>query len=138
MARAPTLSARLVFEPQLTLDLHRLTALAGWRASVAIGPVFGDSRYHACYYSVDPALATPTRPAYAAPAGYGGTQLTLSASRRFPSFWICSQPRRVPTMDAGTTSTAVGLTRGTPVWRAAADRTYMHQPDTPIVGPDLS
>ena len=80
--------AGVVFEPQLTLDLHRLTPLSGWRAGAAVGPVFGDSRYHAYYYSVDPAFATPTRPAYSAPGGYGGTQLTLSTSRRFPSFWV--------------------------------------------------
>jgi outer membrane protein len=77
-----------VFEPQLTLDAHQLTPLSGWRAGVAVGPLFGDSRYHGYYYSVAPAFATPSRPAYTAPGGYGGTQLTLSTSRRFPSWWV--------------------------------------------------
>jgi outer membrane protein len=81
-------SEGFVFEPQLTLDVHQLTPLSGWRVGVAAGPLFGDSRYHGYYYSVAPAFATPSRPAYTAPAGYGGTQLTLSTSRRFPSFWI--------------------------------------------------
>jgi hypothetical protein len=41
-------------------------------------------------------------------------------------------------MGAGTTNTDTGLIRGTPAWRAAAGGSYMCQPDTPIVGPDLS
>ena len=78
----------VVFQPQLTLDVHQLTPLSGWRVGVAAGPMFGDSRYNGYYYNVPPAFATPSRPAYTAPAGYAGTQLTLSTSRRFPSFWV--------------------------------------------------
>lgn len=77
-----------VFQPQLTLDVHQLTPLSGWRVGVAAGPLFGDSRYHGYYYSVAPEFATPSRPAFTAPAGYGGTQLTLSTSRRFPHWWV--------------------------------------------------
>ena len=77
-----------MFQPKLNLDVHRLTPLWGWRAGVSVGPVFGDHRYHAYYYGVDPAFATPQRPAYTARGGYGGTQLTLSTSRRFPRFWV--------------------------------------------------
>jgi MipA family protein len=80
--------AGFVFQPQLTLDLHQLTPLSGWRVGATIGPVFGDSRYHAYYYSVEPAFATPARPAYTARGGYGGTRLILSTSRRFPRFWV--------------------------------------------------
>jgi outer membrane scaffolding protein for murein synthesis (MipA/OmpV family) len=83
----------VVFQPQLTLDLHRLTPLSGWRAGVAAGPMFGDSRYNSYYYSVAPADATPSRPAYSAPGGYTGTQLLLSTSRRFPSFWVGAYAR---------------------------------------------
>lgn len=80
--------AGFVFQPQINVDFHEFTSLAGWRAGLAFGPVFGDSRYHAYYYSVDPQYATPTRPAYSARGGYSGTQLTLSTSRRFPKFWV--------------------------------------------------
>ena len=81
-------SAGFVFQPQLNLDLHELTPLSGWRVGAAIGPVFGDRRHHEYFYGVEPAFATATRPAYDAKAGYGGTQLTLSTSRRFPHFWV--------------------------------------------------
>ena len=40
-------------------------------------------------------------------------------------------------MGAGTTNTDTGLMCGTPAWRGAAGRSYMCQPDTPLVGPDL-
>jgi len=77
-----------VFEPQLEYDLHDLAPLSGWRFVAAAGPVFGDRSYHAYYYGVDPAFATSQRPAYMARAGFGGSQLTLSTSRRFPHFWV--------------------------------------------------
>jgi outer membrane protein len=80
--------AGFVFQPKLNLDVHRVVPLQGWRAGVSVGPLFADHRYHDYYYSVDPAFATPQRPAYAARGGYGGTQLTLSTSRRFPRFWV--------------------------------------------------
>jgi outer membrane scaffolding protein for murein synthesis (MipA/OmpV family) len=83
-----TRGAGFVFQPQLNLDIHELTPLSGWRAGAAIGPVFADRRHHQYFYGVEPAFATPDRPAYEAKGGYGGTQLTLSTSRRFPKFWV--------------------------------------------------
>ena len=77
-----------MFQPEFALDVHQLTPLSGWRVGAAAGPLFGDARYNGYYYNVAPAYATPSRPAYTAPGGYGGTQLTLSTSRRFPSFWV--------------------------------------------------
>jgi outer membrane scaffolding protein for murein synthesis (MipA/OmpV family) len=52
------------------------------------GPVFNDRRYNEYYYQVDPQFATPTRPAYSASGGYGGTQFTVTASRRFGQVWF--------------------------------------------------
>ena len=80
--------AGFVFQPQLGLDLYDWAPLAGWRMGVSGGPLFGDRRYHAYYYNVYPAFATPQRPAYSAPGGYSGSQITLSTSRRFSRLWV--------------------------------------------------
>jgi outer membrane scaffolding protein for murein synthesis (MipA/OmpV family) len=61
---------------------------AGWRFGIQAGPLFNDRRYNAYYYQVDPQYATPQRSAYAARAGYGGTQLTASLTRRYKSVWV--------------------------------------------------
>ncbi|MDY6824653.1 MAG: MipA/OmpV family protein [Thermodesulfobacteriota bacterium] len=60
----------------------------GWHAGVTLGPIFADSRYHAYYYEVDPAYATPVRPAWKAEGGYSGTALVLSTARRFGNLWV--------------------------------------------------
>jgi len=80
--------AGFVFEPQLVLDLNKLALASGWRFGIAAGPLFADRRYNAYYYSVDPQFATPQRPAYQAPAGFAGTQLLLSTSRRYRDWWF--------------------------------------------------
>jgi len=71
------------FNPQLAVDWRRV-----WRVGAAIGPVFATQPYHAYYYSVRPADATPARPAYEARAGYSGMRATLSLSRRFRRYWM--------------------------------------------------
>ena len=80
--------AGFVFEPQLVLDLNKLALASGWRFGIAAGPLFADRRYNAYYYSVDPQFATPQRPAYQAPAGFAGTQVLLSTSRRYRDWWF--------------------------------------------------
>ncbi len=75
-----------VFQPQLDLDLRNV-AQSGWKLGLAGGPVYADTRYNQYFYSVDPQYATPSRPAYAAPAGYSGYQVTVALSKRFPGYW---------------------------------------------------
>jgi len=48
---------------------------------MSFGPVFGDQPFHDYYYRVDQAFATPERPVYSAPGGYGGLQLTASVEK---------------------------------------------------------
>ena len=69
--------------PNLNLD----RAVAGWNFGLHTGPVFGTRRYHAHFYDVAPAYATPERPAYSAPGGYGGWQGTAALSRRDGNRW---------------------------------------------------
>jgi MipA family protein len=50
----------------------------GIRYHLTVGVSFGDAAYHRYFYDVAPAYATPDRPAYSAPAGYGGFSLAAS------------------------------------------------------------
>jgi outer membrane scaffolding protein for murein synthesis (MipA/OmpV family) len=76
------------FSPRLNLDLRDPLGLTDWNLGLLAGPIFGSRRYHDYFYSVDPAYATPDRPAYEAEAGYAGLQLIAAVSRRFPSYWV--------------------------------------------------
>jgi hypothetical protein len=77
-----------VFNPNLNLDITDLPGLPGWNLGLVGGPVFGNQRQNAYYYSVAPQYATPVRPAYEAASGYTGSQFLVGVSRRFPKFWV--------------------------------------------------
>ena len=64
------------------------TGVGGWDIGTAVGPIYASEDYHAYYYEVAPAFATASRPAYDARGGYSGSRITLTASRRFPKFWV--------------------------------------------------
>lgn len=55
---------------------------------LGVGPVFADRLYHRYFYGVEPADALPDRPAFSASGGYSGTQIALSATRRFAKIWL--------------------------------------------------
>jgi len=78
----------VVFNPVLDYFLRDTGPGGGWRLGLQAGPVFSDGRYNRYYYQVDPAFATAARPAYDVGGGYGGTQFTLSLSKRFHAIWI--------------------------------------------------
>ena len=77
-----------VFHPKLNMDITDLPGLNGWNLGLLAGPLFGDKRQHAYFYSVAPQYAMAARPAYEAKAGYAGMQYLASVSKRFPSFWV--------------------------------------------------
>lgn len=79
-----------VFHPKLNMDITDLPGLPGWNLGTLAGPLFGDKRQHAYYYSVAPQFATATRPAYEASAGYAGMQYLVALSKRFPKYWVGS------------------------------------------------
>ena len=66
----------VVFSPELTyrkkLDSDKD------EIKVRLTPSFASEKYMDYFYTVDPAFATPGRPAFAADSGYLGTDLTLS------------------------------------------------------------
>lgn len=78
----------VVFGPRLRLRLHDIAGLPGWTFGLQAGPDVADRRANAYYYGVAAAFETAQRPAYAAPAGYAGSQLLVSASKRFASVWV--------------------------------------------------
>ncbi len=77
-----------VFHPNLNLDITDLPGLPGWNLGLVAGPIFGNQRQNAYYYSVAPQYATPARPAYEAASGYTGSQFLVGVSRRFQKFWV--------------------------------------------------
>lgn len=77
-----------VFNPSLNLDITDLPGMPKWNLGLLAGPVFGNQRQNAYYYSVAPQYATPVRPAYEAASGYTGSQFLVGVSRRFPKFWV--------------------------------------------------
>ncbi len=64
------------------LEYSRETYATKLEYSLAIGPMFADSRYHDYFYGVAPAYATPARPAYKGRGGYNGSRITLLAQQR--------------------------------------------------------
>jgi outer membrane scaffolding protein for murein synthesis (MipA/OmpV family) len=77
-----------VFNPVIDLYQRNVGPGGEWRVGMQAGPVFTDRRYNEYYYQVDAQFATPARPAYSASGGYGGTQFTATASRRFGQVWV--------------------------------------------------
>jgi hypothetical protein len=77
-----------VFTPRLNVDKYNIAGWSGFNLGMSLGPVFGSEGYHDYFYSVPPAYATPSRPAYSASGGYGGTQLSVGLSKYFKRFWV--------------------------------------------------
>ena len=77
-----------IFNIVQQLDFDASDVAGGWDIGTAVGPIYASEEYHDYYYEVAPAYATPSRPAYDARAGYSGSRLTLTVSRRFAKFWV--------------------------------------------------
>ena len=77
-----------LFSPKLNLDIDDVGGMPGWYLGLYVSPLYGDERLHAYFYSVAPAYATPSRPAYDAPAGYGGTDFLAALWKRFANIWV--------------------------------------------------
>jgi MipA family protein len=77
----------LTFSPNLNLDIPNPLGLAGANFGVVFGPIFTSKKQNDYFYTVESAYATAARPAYAAKAGYAGTQLTIGLSRRMGDVW---------------------------------------------------
>ena len=78
----------VVFHPKLNMDITDIPGMGGWNLGMLAGPLFGDNRQNAYYYTVAPQLAMAERPAYEARAGYAGMQYLAALSKRFPNYWV--------------------------------------------------
>ena len=72
-----------VFSPRLAFEKTDLIAGTGWNLGMSVGPIFADRGYNSYYYSVGQAYATPSRPEYAASAGYDGSSATISLNKAY-------------------------------------------------------
>jgi MipA family protein len=77
-----------ITNPHLNLDVTDPVRAPGWNLGLQVGPLLATRHLNEYYYSVAPAFATPTRPAYSANGGYAGMQFTTALSRRFRRFWV--------------------------------------------------
>jgi outer membrane protein len=59
-----------------------------WNLRLALGPMWASRQYHDYYYSIDPVDALPTRPTFQAEAGYSGSRLDFTYSKRFADYWF--------------------------------------------------
>lgn len=77
-----------VFLPNLAIDFNNVGPGGRWTLGVSVGPIFATRKYHDYYYTVRPAFATPTRPAFDAHGGYSGAGVALTLSQRFAGYWV--------------------------------------------------
>jgi outer membrane scaffolding protein for murein synthesis (MipA/OmpV family) len=78
-----------VLHPELTFDWRNIGPGKGWNFGLSVGPLFATEPYHDYYYEVAPRFAVPgLRPAYDARAGYSGSLLILSVTKRFGRIWF--------------------------------------------------
>lgn len=78
-----------VANPQLTFDRRNIGPGKGWNFGLAVGPLFATEPYHDYSYEVAPQFTIPGfRPAYDARAGYSGSLLILSVTKRFGHMWF--------------------------------------------------
>jgi len=78
-----------VANPQLTFDCNNTGPGKGWNFGLGIGPLFATEPYHEYYYGVAPRFAIPgSRPSYHARAGYSGSMLILTVTKRLGHFWF--------------------------------------------------
>lgn len=75
-----------LFAPRLTFEKQNLIPDSGVNIGISAGPIFADRAFNRYYYSVEPAYATASRPAYSADGGYSGTALTLGMNKTYKQF----------------------------------------------------
>lgn len=109
--------------PQMNLDLAQWHGDSGWKLGLLAGPLFADHRYNSYFYSVAPHYATADRPAYAASAGYAGTQTLISLTRRYPAFWVGAFIRH--DFLGGSSFAASPLVKTTNYWSGGIGATWM-------------
>ena len=76
-----------VFQPRLSWR-KPARRLGEWKLRFNIGPLYSSDDHHAYFYSVTPAEATATRPAFDADGGYSGLRTEFTFSKRIGKYWL--------------------------------------------------
>ncbi len=74
--------------PNLNLDWKPRRFGDRMNVGLLVGPLYGDRRLNGYFYDVSAAEATPQRPAYRSPGGYGGWQAIAAISHRVDKLWL--------------------------------------------------
>ena len=72
------------FSPYLQLRYFK----SGWESAFSIGPSWSSEEYNDYFYEVAPQYAIAGRPAYNAQAGYSGSRITVTLSKRFEKLYF--------------------------------------------------
>lgn len=75
-----------IFHPRINWEKNNIIPETGIKLGISAGPMFADSSYNAYFYTVEPAYATATRPAYSAGGGYSGSALSVGLSKEYRQF----------------------------------------------------
>ena len=75
-----------VISPRINFEKDDIIPQTGLNLGISAGPMFADRGYHEYTYTVDPAYATATRPAYSAGGGYSGSTLSIGLSKEYKQF----------------------------------------------------
>jgi outer membrane scaffolding protein for murein synthesis (MipA/OmpV family) len=78
----------LTLSPYLNYRIRQEHETVLLRYNISVGPIFATGSYHDYFYQVAPQFATPQRPQYDARGGYGGSRVTLSATRHFGAYMM--------------------------------------------------
>ena len=78
----------MTLSPYLNYNIRDENEATLTRYNISFGPIFASSRYHDYFYEVAPEFVTPTRPQYEPDSGYGGSRVTLSATRHYNRFML--------------------------------------------------
>lgn len=75
-----------VFSPRINFEKDDIIPQTGLNLGISAGPMFADRGYHEYFYTVDPAYATISRPAYSAGGGYSGSTLSIGLDKAYKQF----------------------------------------------------
>jgi MipA family protein len=75
-----------IISPRINFEKDDIIPQTGLDFGISAGPMFADRGYHEYFYTVDPAYANATRPAYSTGGGYSGSTLTAGLSKGYNQF----------------------------------------------------
>ena len=78
----------LRFLPGVQFTLDDPPGWVGGSLKLQAAAIFSNRQYNNYLYGVPTTDAAPGRPAYQAASGYGGAQLNLLLSKRYPHYWV--------------------------------------------------